>query len=454
LENFDKLQASPAPEKLSTFDWVSEKVTEIKGQAHNYLAGKNNRQIAIEGAMLVAGIAASAELHVNLSKSGKLIEEIVAGQTEIAAGRTGTEAVGGQLKTLAAETAAPAQTKEFEALVLPADDETLKFSETPFKRSRINPFKPMPFPSERESLFEGGFTLPEGVTFRAATKVPPNIIETEELPCPDDPSFDSIVAKRFNLRLDLREANSIGIMHPRFRNGSRQLAMMKSLDRNLSLYGNNESGVGVLEYERLPSIRPYFQHTDSVVQIKFSNGSRGVGTGTLISEDGLIATAAHVVPPDRIITVDTVKGQFDAEVVVRQYDEEHDRAAIQLLGVPKGLNFPVPPMTSRKLITGMRAATVGYPQGLSGKFASVGSYVQDFDYSGDISGIHPTFLLDSVMPGNSGGPIYDATGNFAVILTKLFTPQEGSRLTRFNRAIVTGDRIEDLLQLVKEKRQV
>jgi len=115
--------------------------------------------------------------------------------------------------------------------------------------------------------------------------------------------------------------------------------MMKSLDRNLSLYGNEESGIGILEYERLPSARPYFKNIDSIVQIKFSGDSSGVGSGTLISADGLIATAAHVVPPNRTIIVDTVKGQFEAEVVARRYNAKSDIAAIQLKDVPKNVSL-------------------------------------------------------------------------------------------------------------------
>ena len=229
---------------------------------------------------------------------------------------------------------------------------------------------------------------------------------------------------------------------------------MKSPDRTLSLYGNKESGIGVVEYERLPSVRPYFKHADSVVQIKVSGGSNGVGSGTLISEDGLIATAAHVVPPDHIITVHTAHGQFNAQIVVRQLDDEHDRAAIELIGVPQGLKFPVPPMTSLELTAGMRAATVGHPQGLSAKFASLGSYFQDVDYNvADIKGIHPTFIMDTVLPGHSGGPIFDAKGNLAVILTNRIIPIESSWLAKINRGLVTGYRIEDLLDLIKEQRQ-
>ena len=81
-------------------------------------------------------------------------------------------------------------------------------------------------------------------------------------------------------------------------------------------------------------------------------------------------------------------------------------------------------------------------------------YLKDLDYSGDIKGVHPTFLLDSVMPGNSGGPNFDAEGNFAVILSKLFTPEAESKYAKTNRAIVTGNRIEELLALIEEQKTV
>ncbi|MDR3614976.1 MAG: serine protease [Candidatus Obscuribacterales bacterium] len=452
MESFDKLStaAAPAPNRLSTFDWVKEKATELRADARNYLADKSNRQLAVEGVTLATGLAASALLHVNLSKSGKLIagkllEGLIVDQTD-------TVAVGGQFRALAGVTKGVSHGTPFEKLLLPARNESLTFEQAPFRVDTSNRFKPASL-SSKESLFEDGFTLPKGVNFRSATRKPPNIIITDDLPRIDNPAYDRIVAKRFNLRLDLADENSIGIMHPRFRNGAKQLTMMKSLDRNLSLYGNKESGVGVLEYEHLPSVRPYFKHADSVVQIKFTGKSSGVGTGTLISDRGLIATAAHVVPPGRDIMVDTINGQFKAKIVARSYDEETDMAAIQLIGVPKGLKFPVPTITSAGLTERMRAATIGHPQGLSGKFASVGMYLKDLDFDTALKGEHPTFLLDSVMPGNSGGPIFDADGNFAVILTKLFTPEKGSEYAKLNRAMVTGERVEDLLALLKQEGQ-
>jgi S1-C subfamily serine protease len=446
LESFDKQPAAPAPQKRSTFDWVSEKASELKKEASHYLADKDNRQIAIEGVTLAAGLAASALLHVNLSKSGKLLEGLVAGRAE-------TKIATGQFHSIAAEANAVARNAAFDKLVLATHNEHLNFTEVTSEAPTRPLLKPAAY-SSTETLAEGGFKLPEDVKFSSAIEKPPNIIITEGLPSPTDHDFDEVVAKRFNINLNLATENSIGILHPRFRNGAKQLTMMKSLDRNLSLYGNNESGVGVLEYERRPNVRPYFKNADSVVQIIFSNGDAGVGTGTFISEKGLIATAAHVVPPYRDILVKTTYGQYKADLVARKYDAEFDMAAIQLRGVPEGLTFPVPNMTSAELVPHFRAATIGHPQGLSGRFASVGSYLNDLDYDGEMQGLHPTFLMDSVMPGNSGGPIFDREGNFAVILTKLFTPEESSKYAKINRALVTGNRIEQLMDFLKEQEVV
>jgi hypothetical protein len=448
LESFNKLStaAAPAPNRLSTYDWVKEKATELKGGAHNYLADKNNRQLAIEGVTLAAGLAASALLHVNLSKSGKLVEGLPAGKTE-------TAAIGEKVRALAVGNEEAVKSTKFEKLLLRTPIEAVNSEKQPFALAVTDRIKPVSFSSD--TVFEGGFTLPRHMSARTVAQTPPTLIKTRVLPRIDDPDFDRKVAHRLNLRLDLAEENSIGILHPRFRNGAKQMTMLKSLDRNLSLYGNNESGVGVLEFERLPSKRPYFKHADSVVQIKFSGDSSGVGSGTLISEDGLIATAGHVVPADRKIMVDTIKGRFEAEVVVREFDGYADRAAIQLLGVPKDISFPVPPMTSANLKANMRAATVGHPQGLSGRFASVGHYLKDLDFSDEhLKGVHPIFVMDTTMSGHSGGPIFDAEGNLAAIVTDRFAPAEHNPLLALNRGLVVGDRIEDLLALLKTHRQV
>jgi S1-C subfamily serine protease len=431
VENFDKGQAvAPAPQKLSTFDWLSEKATELKSEASHYLADKSNRQMAIEGATLAVGLAASAILHVNLTKSGKFLEGLVAGNAETAA------AIGEDFRALAGKATDVIHGTAFDKLITS-------------NATRVESVAS----ASSEPLFDGGFTLPRHVTPHFVSRVPPPVIRTRLLPHPDDPQYDLIVAHRLNLRLDLAEDNAIGIMHPRFRNGAKQIQMLKSLDRNLSLYGNNESGVGVLEYERLPSVRPYFRHADSVVRIKVSGGGLGIGTGTLISKDGLIATAAHVVPLDRKIMVDTIKGQFEARIVARKLDAYSDKAAIQLVGVPKDISFPVPPMSSAELKSGMRAAAVGHAQGLSGKFASIGRYLEDtnFDYV-NFKGTHHTFALDSIMEGYSGGPIFDANGNFAVISTNMFKRTDGV-FANINRGTITGDRIEDLLALIEEQKR-
>jgi S1-C subfamily serine protease len=430
VESFDKSQKAPALKYSSTFDWVNEKATELKVEARHYLADKSNRQILAEGASLAVGLAASAMLHVNLVKSAKLLEGLVAGHAE-------TAAVGGEFKALAGKASDAIHGTAFDKLI-------------PSTANRIEPSASSP----SEALFEGGFTLPRHVSPHFVARVPPPVIKTRLLPHPDDPQYDRIVAHRLNLRLDLAEDNTLGILHPRLRNGAKQMSMLKSLDHNLSLYGNNESGVGVLEYERLPSVRPYFKHADSVVRIKVSEGALNIGTGTIISKDGLIATAAHVVPYDSKIMVDTIHGQFEANIVVRKLDERSDRAALQLLGVPKDMSFPVPPMSSAVLKKGMKTAAVGHPQGLSGKFASLGQYVEDTNFdTADFKGVRPTFALDTVMKGYSGGPIFDAEGNFAVILTSQFLRKDGQFANRY-RGMITGDRIEDLLALIEEQQDV
>jgi len=76
LENFDQSHSAPASKTLSTFDWVSEKAAELKAQTRTALANKDNRQMAVEGVTLAAGLAASALLHINLSKSPALLKEL------------------------------------------------------------------------------------------------------------------------------------------------------------------------------------------------------------------------------------------------------------------------------------------------------------------------------------------------------------------------------------------
>ena len=138
------------------------------------------------------------------------------------------------------------------------------------------------------------------------------------------------------------------------------------------------------------------------------------GSGVVISPDGLILTANHVVNGANQIIVQTPLGKFPATVV--HVDASNDLAMIKCAG-----QFNASPIApSKDIQLGQSVFTIGFPnidlQGYSpkltkGEISSMNG-VQDDPREWQISA--------PVQPGNSGGPLFDDKGNvIGIVLAKL-----------------------------------
>ena len=151
----------------------------------------------------------------------------------------------------------------------------------------------------------------------------------------------------------------------------------------------------------------------SVVTIT-SNG--GEGSGFVVSANGLILTANHVVTGAQSLTV-TLPGGRDVPATVVSTDPLHDVALIKVNAT--GLT-PLPLGNSSSLTVGETAIAVGSPLGTfndtvtSGIVSALdrtitvsesGSASQQTQLSGLIQTDAP------INPGNSGGPLLDASGH-------------------------------------------
>jgi len=139
------------------------------------------------------------------------------------------------------------------------------------------------------------------------------------------------------------------------------------------------------------------------------------GSGAIVSTEGHVLTAAHVVAGARSVKIFTSQGMKTASVV--RIDEANDLAVLKLAG---GTYSALPVASSRKIQLGQTVATIGFPnveiQGFSPKVTR-----------GEISSLNgigddPRFWQISVpvQPGNSGGPLLDENGNLVgVVVSKL-----------------------------------
>jgi S1-C subfamily serine protease/regulator of sirC expression with transglutaminase-like and TPR domain len=136
---------------------------------------------------------------------------------------------------------------------------------------------------------------------------------------------------------------------------------------------------------------------------------QGLGTGFVVSADGLIATNFHVIGEGRPITVRLADGKRYEVTTVHASDRALDLALIKIDA--KGLT-PLELGDSDKLKAGQAVVAVGNPHGLENSVVS-----------GVVSGkreIEGRAMIQVAVPieqGNSGGPLLDMQGRVQGILT-------------------------------------
>ena len=132
---------------------------------------------------------------------------------------------------------------------------------------------------------------------------------------------------------------------------------------------------------------------------------KATGTGFLITSDGYMLTAAHVVAEAEAIRVVVVNTQQSAKIM--RIDTANDVAILKVAG----LFSPISIASSKQAKLGHAIFTIGFPltqlQGVSPKLTR-----------GDISSLNGfqddprVFQISSpIQPGNSGGPLVDENGN-------------------------------------------
>jgi S1-C subfamily serine protease len=148
----------------------------------------------------------------------------------------------------------------------------------------------------------------------------------------------------------------------------------------------------------------------------------GVGSGVVISDDGVILTNLHVVQGAKRIRVTFADGlESDAQVVAVQ--PENDLAVIKASRLPDDLQ-PATLGSSQSLQPGDEVVAVGFPFGIGPSVSA-----------GVVSGLNRQFGAEgkSIMrgliqadaaanPGNSGGPLINMAGEVVGIVTAILNP--------------------------------
>ena len=163
----------------------------------------------------------------------------------------------------------------------------------------------------------------------------------------------------------------------------------------------------------------------------------GLGSGVLISNDGKILTAAHVVQTADIASVEFADGR-EITASVLGSDVQSDVALLQLKEMPKGVT-PAMLGDSDKVEVGDQIFVIGAPYGIS-QTLSVGHLSGRHRLNTNNQSTSVEFLQTdaAINTGNSGGPMFDMQGHVIGIVSSIMTHTGGSEGLAFATAANTA----------------
>jgi len=174
--------------------------------------------------------------------------------------------------------------------------------------------------------------------------------------------------------------------------------------------------------------------SEQVISIK-----DGLGSGVLISADGKILTAAHVVQTADVATVEFPNGQ---EIMARviSSDVRSDVALLQLKQIPSGI-APAMLGDSNKLEVGDQIFVIGAPYGIS-QTLTAGHLSGRRINNNDETSTPVEFLQTdaAVNGGSSGSPVFNLDGEVVGIVSCLMSRSGGSEGLAFATASNTAKR--------------
>ncbi len=187
------------------------------------------------------------------------------------------------------------------------------------------------------------------------------------------------------------------------------------------------------------NLAPVFRQVDPAVVVvrttertvlRRSNGRQvsveGLGSGVLVSADGKVVTAAHVVQTaDTVIVEFADQGPFAADVIASE--PAADVALLQLQRIPDGLK-PVKLGDSDKAQVGEQVFVVGAPLGITHTL-TVGHLSARHKPNATFSDMLNAefFQTDAAINrGNSGGPMFNLKGEVIGIVSYIVSQSGGS----------------------------
>ena len=152
---------------------------------------------------------------------------------------------------------------------------------------------------------------------------------------------------------------------------------------------------------------------------------RGVGTGVVIVDSGIILTNLHVVQGASRITL-TFHDGLEATASVTGIQPENDLAVLRAHKVPDDLAAATLRST-QDLRAGDQVAAIGFPFGIGPSVSAGVVSGLDREFVSPEGGRPLTHLIQfdaAANPGNSGGPLVTMDGEVVGIVTAILNPTE------------------------------
>jgi serine protease Do len=212
-------------------------------------------------------------------------------------------------------------------------------------------------------------------------------------------------------------------------------------------------GISVTQVREYRSVNPFLDDPyfrNLLPQRTYRQNVVNLGSGFVITKDGLVITNEHVVHNATEIIVTTTSGeQLRAQVVGADYYSD-----IALLKINTE-NLPYAEIgNSDSVIIGEWVIALGNPFGLfsnnhqpSATVGVISAKNRDFDRNAEGRVYKDMIQTDaSINPGNSGGPLVNSEGNVIGMATMIFTEGGGSLGIGFAIPINRIKEIVDVLQ--------
>ncbi|BEP63176.1 hypothetical protein GmRootV213_37300 [Variovorax sp. V213] len=152
---------------------------------------------------------------------------------------------------------------------------------------------------------------------------------------------------------------------------------------------------------------------------------RGVGTGVVIVDKGVILTNLHVVAGAETIKVTFADG-LEAVATITGVQPENDLAVLQAQKIPDDL-IPAVMRSTADLQPGDQVAAVGFPFGIGPSVSAgvVSGLKRSFRSPEGKQELGNLIQFDAAAnPGNSGGPLINMDGEVLGIVTAILNPTQ------------------------------